>query len=135
MLALTGHISHPLAHKPLTDRFEQTMSITPGSEDLMSLVAHASDIVASHVGHNRVPASELPSLITSVYSALASLGEVPEPVAEPRSPAVSVRKSVHPDYLICLEDGKKMSMLKRYLRTNDDMSPAEYRARCNLPAD
>jgi len=111
------------------------MTTSPISEDLASLITHTSDIVASHVSHNRVSADQLPSLISSVYAALAGLGETPEPVAEPKAPAVPVRKSVTPDYLICLEDGKKMVMLKRYLRTHYDMSPAEYRARWNLPAD
>ena len=111
------------------------MTTSALSDDLVSLITHTSDIVASHVSHNRVSPDQLPSLISSVYAALSGLGETPEPVAEPKAPAVPIRKSVTPDYLVCLEDGKKMVMLKRYLRTHYDMSPAEYRARWNLPSD
>jgi predicted transcriptional regulator len=111
------------------------MTTTTGSENKMNLITHVSDIVSAHVGHNHVTADELPSLITSVYAALATLGESPEPVAEIPLPAVAIRNSVKPDYIVCLEDGKKMKMLKRYLRTHYDMSPEEYRARWSLPAD
>ncbi|MGY6552124.1 MAG: MucR family transcriptional regulator [Erythrobacter sp.] len=100
-----------------------------------TLITLTSDIVAAHVSNNDVAVSDLPSLITNVYTALASLGEA-EPLPEMRpEPAVSVRASVKPDYIVCLEDGKKLKMLKRYLRTNYNMTPEEYRARWNLPAD
>ncbi|GAB4471718.1 MucR family transcriptional regulator [Erythrobacter tepidarius] len=100
-----------------------------------TLITLTSDIVAAHVSNNDVAVSELPGLITSVYAALASLGETPV-VEEPKpQPAVAVRNSVKPDYIVCLEDGKKLKMLKRYLRTNYNMSPEEYRARWGLPAD
>lgn len=111
------------------------MTTNPDSESIMTLITHASDIVSSHVGRNRVAVDELPSLITTVYAALASLGENHETPTEIQAPAVPVRNSVKPDYIVCLEDGKKMKMLKRYLRTNYDMSPEEYRARWSLPAD
>lgn len=111
------------------------MTTTQDSDDVMTLINHVSDIVSAHVGHNRVAADELPSLITSVFGALSSLGENPEQVEELPTPAVPVRSSVKPDFIVCLEDGKKMTMLKRYLRTHYDMSPQEYRARWNLPAD
>jgi len=93
------------------------------------------DIVASHVSNNSVPVSELPTLISEVYSTLSSLGseEVQEEVAP--EPAVPIRKSVTPDYLVCLEDGKKLKMLKRYLKTRYNMTPEEYRERWKLPAD
>lgn len=93
------------------------------------------DIVASHVSNNSVPVSELPTLIAEVYSTLSGLGGQAAEVEERPDPAVSVRKSVTPDYLICLEDGKKLKMLKRYLKTRYNMTPEEYRDRWNLPAD
>ncbi len=100
------------------------------------LITLTSDIVAAHVSNNNVAVEDVPGLITSIYGALASLGDAaPEPEAARPEPAVSIRASVKPDYLVCLEDGKKLKMLKRYLRTNYDMSPEEYRARWNLPAD
>ncbi len=100
-----------------------------------TLITLTSDIVAAHVSNNDVAVSDLPSLITNVYGALAGLGEV-APIIETRpEPAVSFRASVKPDYIVCLEDGKKLKMLKRYLRTNFNMTPEEYRARWNLPAD
>ncbi|PKP62148.1 MAG: transcriptional regulator, partial [Alphaproteobacteria bacterium HGW-Alphaproteobacteria-9] len=79
--------------------------------------------------------ADLPSLITNVYGALANLGEKVE-VEEPKpQPAVAIRNSIKPDYIVCLEDGKKLKMLKRYLRTNYNMTPEEYRARWGLAAD
>ncbi|WP_296722689.1 MucR family transcriptional regulator [Erythrobacter sp.] len=99
------------------------------------LIELTSDIVSAHVSNNDVAVGDLPGLITNVYAALADLGEAPV-VEEPRpEPAVSIRNSVKPEYIVCLEDGKKLKMLKRYLRTNFDMTPEEYRARWNLPAD
>jgi len=100
-----------------------------------TLITLTSDIVAAHVSNNGVGVEEVPQLITSVYAALAGLGTQPEPEETRPEPAVSIRSSVKPDYIVCLEDGKKLKMLKRYLRTNYDMSPEEYRARWNLPAD
>lgn len=100
-----------------------------------TLITLTSDIVAAHVSNNDVAVGDLPGLITNVYAALANLGEQAE-VEEPKpQPAVAIRNSVKPDYIVCLEDGKKLKMLKRYLRTNYNMSPEEYRARWGLPAD
>ena len=105
---------------------------TDMSETLITLT---SDIVAAHVANNNVEVSDVPTLIQTVYSALAGLGGEEQPKEERPEPAVSVRASVKPDYIVCLEDGKKLKMLKRYLRTNYDMSPEEYRQRCSdLPA-
>lgn len=105
---------------------------TKPSETLMTMT---SDIVAAYVSNNGVAVNDVANVITSVYEALASLGDpVEEEVVKPQ-PAVSVRASVKPDYLVCLEDGKQLTMLKRYLRTNYHMSPDEYRARWGLPAD
>ena len=105
--------------------------------DLMSLTA---SIVAAHVGHNNVPAAEVRSLIEKVYATLASLGNAPTqsgkaPSADRPQPAVPVKKSVQPDYIVCLEDGKKLKMLKRHLMTAYNMSPEQYRDRWNLPSD
>ncbi|WP_347301949.1 MucR family transcriptional regulator [Croceibacterium sp. TMG7-5b_MA50] len=99
-----------------------------------TLISLTSDIVAAHVSNNNVAVEDVPLLIQNVYGALQSLGTV-QPVEEKPEPAVSIRASVKPDYLVCLEDGKKMKMLKRYLMTQYGMTPDQYRARWNLPAD
>jgi len=100
-------------------------------EELLALTA---DIVSSHLANNSVPVSELPKLIEDVYTSLKNVGE--QTVAEERpQPAVPVRKSVTPDYIVCLEDGKQLKMLKRYLKTRYNMTPEEYRERWNLPPD
>ncbi|PKB13712.1 MucR family transcriptional regulator [Novosphingobium kunmingense] len=100
-----------------------------------TLLDHVADIVSAHVSNNSVSANELPGLIQSVYASLAALGQAPEPVEEKLTPAVSVRASVKPDAVTCLDCGAKMKMLKRHLGTDHGMTPAEYRARWNLPAD
>ena len=100
-----------------------------------TLITLTSDIVAAHVSNNDVAVDDVPGLITNVFGALSGLGAAAEPAEERPEPAVSVRASVKPDYIVCLEDGKKLKMLKRYLRTNFDMTPEEYRARWNLPSD
>ncbi|MBA4043612.1 MAG: transcriptional regulator [Erythrobacter sp.] len=100
-----------------------------------TLITLTSDIVAAHVGNNDVSVADVPGLITNVYSALANLGKTPVVEEAKLQPAVSIRNSVKPDYIVCLEDGKKLKMLKRYLRTNFDMTPEEYRARWGLPAE
>ena len=103
-------------------------------EESETLVTLTADIVAAHVSHNSVAISDIPLLIRSVHGALAGLGasDVPETRQEP---AVSIRASVKPDYLVCLEDGKKLKMLRRHLMTVFNMSPEEYRAKWNLPKD
>jgi predicted transcriptional regulator len=96
----------------------------------------AAEIVAAYVSANAVPSTHLPDVIRSVVSALTSLnGQVEEPAAEPLKPPVPIRRSVTPDYIVCLEDGKKLKMLKRHLRTTYNMSPQEYRAKWGLPSD
>jgi predicted transcriptional regulator len=100
-----------------------------------TLITLTSDIVAAHVSNNDVAVTDLPGLITNVYQALANLGETPVVEEAKLQPAVAIRNSIKPDYIVCLEDGKKLKMLKRYLRTNFDMSPEEYRARWGLAAD
>lgn len=100
-----------------------------------TLIALTSNIVEAYVANNAAELDDVPVLINNVYSALSGLSGG-QPKEEPRpEPAVSIRASVKPDYLVCLEDGKKLKMLKRYLRTNYDMSPEEYRERWNLPSD
>jgi predicted transcriptional regulator len=99
-----------------------------------TLITLTSDIVAAHVSNNSVSVDEVPTLIQKVYGALAGLGAAPV-VEEKREPAVSIRASIKHDHIICLEDGKKMKMLKRHLRTDHGMTPEEYRQRWNLPAD
>jgi predicted transcriptional regulator len=100
-----------------------------------TLITLTSDIVAAHVANNDVAVADVPALISNVYAALAGLGEAPVVEEAKPQPAVAIRNSVKPDYIVCLEDGKKLKMLKRYLRTNYNMSPEEYRARWGLPAD
>lgn len=100
-----------------------------------TLITLTSDIVAAHVSNNSVSVGDLAALITNVYGALASLG-APAPAAEaPPEPAVSIRSSVKPDHIVCLEDGKKLKMLKRHLMTHYNLTPDQYRARWGLAAD
>ena len=101
-----------------------------------SLIELTSDIVSAYVAHNPVPVVELPRLIERVHATLAEIQGAP--TAEPRvelKPAVSVKKSVTDDHIVCLEDGKKFKSLKRHLRTRYDMSPEEYREKWGLAAD
>jgi len=101
-------------------------------ETLLTLTA---DIVSAHVSNNSVAASDLSVLIANVYGALTDLGKPVEEVPAPKEPAVSIRSSVKPDYIVCLEDGKKLKMLKRHLMTHYQLTPADYRSKWNLPAD
>jgi predicted transcriptional regulator len=105
-------------------------------EQKTEVIEMTADIVSAYVGNNSVSAAELPTLIQSVHRALAGIssgGEVVEAV--PKEPAVPIRRSITPDYLICLEDGRKFKSLKRHLRTKYNMSPEEYRAKWGLPKD
>jgi predicted transcriptional regulator len=96
----------------------------------------AADIVSAYVSNNSVAASDLPNLIGEIHGALLRVSSgVQEAPAEAPKPAVPVKKSVTPDYIICLEDGKKFKSLKRHLRTQYNMSPEEYREKWGLPAD
>lgn len=109
--------------------------------DSLATLDIAASIVAAYVGNNSIPMPELPALIASVHAALTNVrtgngeGQSQEVAAEPAKPAVPVKKSITPDYLICLEDGKKFKSLKRHLRTHYDMSPEQYREKWNLPSD
>ena len=99
-----------------------------------TLITLTSDIVAAHLSNNNVTVDDVPVLIQNVYGELHGLGNA-APVEEKPEPAVSIRASVKSDHLVCLEDGKKMKMLKRHLMTDHGLTPAEYRARWGLPAD
>jgi len=99
------------------------------------LLTLASQIISAYVSHNTLNSSDLPSFMTMVYQNLSRLGSAPSsPEARP-DPAVPVRKSVMPEYIICLEDGKKLKMLKRHLKTAYNMTPEQYRERWGLPTD
>lgn len=107
----------------------------PQSDMNETLITLTSDIVAAHVSNNSVAVGDLPTLITNIYGALAGLGQSTPEVETPPEPAVSIRASVKPDHIVCLEDGKKLKMLKRHLMTHYNMTPEQYRTRWNLPAD
>ncbi len=100
-----------------------------------TLIAFTADIVSAHVSNNEIPVAEVADLIRSVHDALAALTAAPAKLPERGEPAVPVRASVKPDYIVCLEDGKKLKMLKRHLATRYDLTPDQYRRRWNLPAD
>jgi predicted transcriptional regulator len=109
------------------------MTDAPG-KNFLDLTA---DIVSAYVSHNSTPASEIPALISQIHAALlrVSTGRPEVAPLEPARPAVSVKKSINPDYLICLEDGKRFKSLKRHLRTQYNMTPEQYRDKWSLPAD
>ncbi|WP_114393082.1 MucR family transcriptional regulator [Oleisolibacter albus] len=102
---------------------------------MSDLVGLTAKIISAYVSNNPVEPAALPDAIQAVHIALANLGKEPEPVAEPLVPAVPIKKSVTPSHIICLEDGKKLKMLKRYLKSTYGMTPEEYRARWGLPKD
>jgi predicted transcriptional regulator len=108
------------------------MTNPPASPDFLGLTAR---IVAAHVAKNHVPAGDLPPLIESVYKALTGCLETAPAAAPAPVPAVPVKKSVFPDYIICLEDGEKLKMLRRHLATSHNMTPEQYRERWGLPAN
>jgi predicted transcriptional regulator len=100
-----------------------------------TLITLTADIVAAHVSNNSVAVSDLPILISNVHGALAGLGGAPVVPTVKQEPAVSIRSSIKPDYIVCLEDGKKLKMLKRHLMTHYRMTPDEYRAKWGLGSD
>ncbi len=104
-------------------------------EHASELLELSTEIVSAYVSHNVVPATELPELIANVYGAMSATQSETAEAKEPLKPAVSVRRSITDDYLICLEDGKKFKSLKRHLRTHYGLSPEEYRDKWGLPAD
>ena len=100
-----------------------------------STLEYAAKIVSAHISNNSVQASDLPGLIQQVYTALTTLGSVAAQATEKPEPAVPPKKSVFPDYIICLEDGKKLKMLKRHLMTSYNLTPQAYRERWGLPSN
>lgn len=112
---------------------ERTMT----EEAQVDYVTISAEIVAAYVANNQLPASEIGGLLASIHDKIRSLasGAVAEPKPEPLVPAVSIKRSVGPDFIICLEDGKKFKSLKRHLRSVYDMTPEEYRTKWGLPAD
>jgi predicted transcriptional regulator len=114
------------------------MPIEDQSDELSNedLVRLSAEIVAAYVSQNTVPPSGIPELVRSVHQAMSSLGATPPARAtERQKPAVPITRSVQHDFIVCLEDGKKLKMLKRYLRSRYDLSPEEYRRKWGLPPD
>ena len=109
--------------------------MTEQSEMKETLITLTADIVAAHVSNNSVAVNDLPTLIANIHSALASLDDPAPQVEAKQEPAVSIRASIKPDFIVCLEDGKKLKMLKRHLMTHYNMTPEQYRQKWNLPAD
>ena len=105
------------------------------TEQANDLLALTTEIVAAHVSNNTVSPSDLPRLINQIYNSLANIGAAPAPPAARPQPAVSIKKSIQPEYLVCLEDGKKLKMLKRHLKTAYNLSPETYRERWGLAPD
>ncbi len=105
----------------------------PDDKPSAELLELTTKIVAAHVSHNAVPTSDLSRLIATVHETLAKLG--PEEAAPRPPPAVSIKLSVKPEYIVCLDDGKKLKMLKRHLKTAYNMTPDDYRKRWGLPRD
>jgi predicted transcriptional regulator len=129
------------AHCPRQNRYLYSECSTNRTIDMNSsdetsdLLALTTEIVAAHVSNNTVSLGDLPQLINQVYNSLANIGNIPAAPAERPQPAVPIKKSVHADFIVCLEDGKKLKMLKRHLKTAYNMTPEAYRDRWGLGAD
>ncbi|MEE8622943.1 MAG: MucR family transcriptional regulator [Alphaproteobacteria bacterium] len=108
------------------------MTETTDSSELLALT---TEIVSSHVANNTVAVNDLPQLIQQVHTTLAAVGKATSLAVERPQPVVSIKRSVTPDYIVCLEDGRKLKMLKRHLKTAFNMTPEEYRERWGLPPD
>ena len=114
---------------PMTEKMTENM-------EQGNIIELTADVVSAYVSNNSMQSSDLSALISEVHAALhQTLGGPAEPEPEPQKPAVSIKKSVTPDYIICLEDGKKFKSLKRHVRTSHDQAPEDYRAKWGLPAD
>ena len=111
------------------------MSVMDNTEQSNDLLTLTTEIVAAHVSNNTVALGDLPQLINHVYHSLANIGAAPAAPAARLQPAVNIKKSIQPDYIVCLDDGKKLKMLKRHLKTAYNMSPEAYRERWGLPPD
>ena len=105
-----------------------------GQENQIKMLELTTEIVVAHVSNNTLPVNDLPQLIQEVYKTLENVGNSQLSV-ERLQPAISVKKSISPDYIVCLEDGKKLKMLKRHLKTAYNMTPEEYREKWGLPRD
>ncbi len=105
----------------------------PDDKPTAELLEHTTRIVAAHISHNPIAVTDVPGLIATVHETLATLG--PEEAAPRPEPAVPIKQSVKPEYIVCLDDGKKLKMLKRHLRTAYNMTPDDYRKRWGLPLD
>lgn len=101
----------------------------------MSNQHHVANIVSAYLANNPISTAELPQLMKTVHDAIANLGKAPVPEVAPQVPAVAIKKSITPEYLVCLEDGRKMKSLKRHLRVSFNLTPEEYRAKWGLPKD
>jgi predicted transcriptional regulator len=111
------------------------MAMSDGSGE-PNYIALTAEIVSAYVSNNTVPATDIPGLINQVHAALSRVSNgVPDGIAEAPKPAISLKRSVTPEFLVCLEDGKKFKSLKRHLRTQYDMTPEQYRDKWNLPSD
>jgi len=110
-------------------------NMTEPNDKTETLIALTADIVSAHVSNNSVSVADLPLLIQNVHGALHNLGDALVEPQVKREPAVSIRSSIKPDYIVCLEDGKKLKMLKRHLMTHYQMTPEQYRAKWSLPVD
>ena len=111
----------------------ETVAPKPAEDELLRMTA---EVVSAYVRNNTLPTGQLGDVIQAVYNSLRGLeGGAAEPPPEPLKPAVPIRKSITPDFLVCLEDGKKLKMLKRHLRSTYNMTPDEYRAKWSLPPD
>ena len=108
------------------------MTDAPAAKDILSLTTR---IVAAHVGKNPMPVGDLPRIIDEVYRSLSALGASPSAAAKRPAPAVPVKRSVTPDYVVCLEDGRKLKMLKRHLKSAYGLTPEQYRERWDLAPD
>jgi predicted transcriptional regulator len=111
---------------------EATTIARIGDDELLRMTA---DVVAAYVSNNPLPTQQLAEIISTVYASLRSLDADSDVKSEPLKPAVAIRKSIMPEYLVCLEDGKRLKMLKRHLRSTYGMTPDDYRAKWALPAD
>jgi predicted transcriptional regulator len=111
------------------------MAEVDGSREA-DLIELSSEIVAAYVGHNALSAADLPKVIADVYAALKGLGTAPAAAeSEQQKPATTIRRSITPDHLVCLEDGKKFKSLKRHLMTHHQLTPQQYREKWALPVD
>jgi predicted transcriptional regulator len=114
------------------DRMSDNEASNPSRDDLLRMT---TQVVSAYVGNNQIPEGQISDVIQSVYGSLDGLGNGAGAAPTEQKPAVAIKRSITPDHIICLEDGKKLKMLKRYLRTAYNLSPEEYRQKWGLPAD